>query len=132
MFTYPSSTPWADTAILDGIEICHGTANYVSGTTANNDYIMGGGLFINTNVNVLLNHCRIRENSADGNLLTSPPWVAILGGAGIYNRGMFLATNSEISGNSVIRSGGGIFNEQRMTLKNCLISANSFSPIKTA
>jgi hypothetical protein len=122
VFTYPSATPWADTAILDGIEICHGTANYVSGTTANNDYIMGGGLFINTNVNILLNHCRIRENSADGNYMTN--YTAILGGAGIYNRGMLLATNSEVSGNAVIRTGAGIFNEQRMTLKNCLISSN--------
>ncbi len=97
----------------------------ISGNTAaGSDTDHGGGGVASYNINsfvFLVSNCLVRGNTCTGNSL----------GGGIYVRGIGLITDSEISANQSVTSGGGIHfrssgaTREALMAQNCLIISNS-------
>lgn len=125
-YSFPVTLALSDTAILDGICIQSGYANYSCYQCLHDD-LVGGGLFINDNLKVKITNCTIRNNYGIGNFSTTPATIGKLGGGGIYSKGALWIRNSNLVNNTNFRMGGAVFNTGILDLFRCQIDSNIIS-----
>ncbi len=107
-----------------GISIATGTVTLTNSTLTGNRSPNGGGGIINWGT-LSLTNCNITDNSATGIFVDF--YLGGYGGGGIYNGmgGSLTLTDSTLSGNSGIETGGGILNLGSARLTNSTISGNA-------
>ncbi|HPS61596.1 MAG TPA: T9SS type A sorting domain-containing protein [Bacteroidales bacterium] len=128
-YSYPSTTPWSDPALLDGLIIRDGYANYPE-NNGNTEKLIGAGIFNNTNARLEMRRCEVKNNYAFGKYAGNY-YSGYTGGSGIYNKGTLLLKDCKVRHNINARSGAGIFSEAYLELRNSSVDSNRIQPAGT-